>query len=852
MNRIFWRVTSPSVLLPPELQRNRLWMILLLMIFMGWAPAPVGNLLQPMLQAQSDPAEPLDPSSDPLAEPSEDAIQGPEKAALDALNQSVEKLGSLPRARKARTERLLDLEEQFEQIRQQWPETAGARQALPYRSECQRRLGRTRPAMEGYQQYLALDDGADVMAVALHGLGHCLQESFDWAGAQAHFDRVPVKFPEHPLVAECLYDAGFCLREQGQYGPARSIWNRLIAQFPGKGAARKAQNRLATLRPPRERMIQVVRDWQRELSRWSALPYAEKSKGIKDLEKVLAEAGDCRCRESERFLRQLLAHPDKNLQAIAAVPLLSVGDHEAARLVLKNLPSLTSIGRRQILDAMRPRHLKKVQLAPLERWASGSESAVCASAIDLLGRIGTREAVMMMVGIIPEGTDPETMPQNQRKKLDQILRSLRSVRDPNALKWLCDKVLDAERAPWMARFVSADVLGRAHYRPAESVLSGLLMHPSSILRKAALRALALLGSNSSIDAITRASRKMRRDLDFQREAVRALIRLDPTEAVEMLLALGNSQDAPLRTLVITALGKISSEASLVRRIEALVDPSWQVRSAALRSLGQERDVRLIDALLDAMERETGALLPQVVACLIATTGTDLGPEVVDWRKYWKRERDRYDPVEIARRESQKEGGKTYVRKADPAAARTPSYFGVEIISRRIAFVIDCSGSMSQSVTVPREGGGSDTMERIALAKDELLTVVEKLRPGTFFNLVRFSNKPINLHPKPVRLSPKSVKNAQKFVLGLQPGGGTNIHDSLAEVLKTGEVDTIFFLSDGAPSMGAFVDPDRILEEILRLNEESQVTIHTIAVGFTSTFMEQLADQNRGSYIVAGR
>jgi uncharacterized protein with von Willebrand factor type A (vWA) domain len=144
------------------------------------------------------------------------------------------------------------------------------------------------------------------------------------------------------------------------------------------------------------------------------------------------------------------------------------------------------------------------------------------------------------------------------------------------------------------------------------------------------------------------------------------------------------------------------------------------------------------------------------------------------------------------------------------------------------------------------------MTRIALAKSELLTALIKLRPGTFFNLVRFDNKPVNLNPKPVRLSPKSVKNAKQFVLGLQPGGGTNIYDSLAEVLKAGEVDTIFFLSDGAPSMGTFVDPERILEEILRLNQESQVTIHTISVGFSSTFMEQLADQNRGSYIVAGR
>ena len=782
-------------------------------------------------------------------EPSSEDVDGPEKIALE---KAVKSLGNLPRAKKARNQRLLELEDQFEQVRDNWPQTVSAHQALAYRSECQRLLGRTRPAREGYLEFLSLDPGDDTVAMALHGLGHCLQENLEWEQAQKRFDQVPRRFPEHALVPECLFDAGYCLREQGEFSRARSTWNRLISQHSAKSAARKARNLLTTLRPPRQRMIDLARQWEREHSRWMALPYSERAKGIEGLEDILDEVGDCRCRESEFFLRSLLEKPDKQIQAIAAVPLLSVGGDEAAKLILSRLPSLTAVGRRAVLEAMRPRHLEKVKLDPIERWATGANQLVADAALDLLGRIGTREAARLLVEIIPAGDSVDQIPAVHRKKFDLILRSLRSIRDAKALGWLHDKVLDQDRARLLARIAVADALGRAGFKRAEATLSGLLMHPSAPLRKAAVQALALIGSASAVEDITRASRKMKRDTEFQREAVRALIRLDPTEALEMLLALGNHRDVALRTLVVTALGKISNEASLVRRIEALTDPAWQVRSAALRALEGVHDVRLVDALLDAMEREQGALLPQVVACLITVTGADLGPEVEDWRKYWQRERDRYDPVEIARKETDQKGGKTFVRKADPDAARTPSYFGVEIISRRIAFVIDCSGSMSQQVTVPKEGGGSESMTRIALAKSELLTALIKLRPGTFFNLVRFDNKPVNLNPKPVRLSPKSIKNAKQFVLGLQPGGGTNIYDSLAEVLKAGEVDTIFFLSDGAPSMGTFVDPERILEEILRLNQESQVTIHTISVGFSSTFMEQLADQNRGSYIVAGR
>ncbi|MGA1203290.1 MAG: hypothetical protein ACO4BJ_09950, partial [Planctomycetota bacterium] len=58
-------------------------------------------------------------------------------------------------------------------------------------------------------------------------------------------------------------------------------------------------------------------------------------------------------------------------------------------------------------------------------------------------------------------------------------------------------------------------------------------------------------------------------------------------------------------------------------------------------------------------------------------------------------------------------------------------------------------------------------------------------------------------------------------------------------------------SDGAPSAGRYVEPAAILREITRLNEESQVTIHTIALGFASEFMRELAERNRGNYILAG-
>ncbi|MCA9003613.1 MAG: hypothetical protein KDB61_16940, partial [Planctomycetes bacterium] len=68
-----------------------------------------------------------------------------------------------------------------------------------------------------------------------------------------------------------------------------------------------------------------------------------------------------------------------------------------------------------------------------------------------------------------------------------------------------------------------------------------------------------------------------------------------------------------------------------------------------------------------------------------------------------------------------------------------------------------------------------------------------------------------------------------------------------------EVDTIFFLSDGRPTVGELVDPDDILREVRKSNELRKVVIHTIAIGeFDKQFMAQLAEGTGGVFVDLGR
>jgi Mg-chelatase subunit ChlD len=68
-----------------------------------------------------------------------------------------------------------------------------------------------------------------------------------------------------------------------------------------------------------------------------------------------------------------------------------------------------------------------------------------------------------------------------------------------------------------------------------------------------------------------------------------------------------------------------------------------------------------------------------------------------------------------------------------------------------------------------------------------------------------------------------------------------------------EADTVFFLSDGRPTAGEYVDADDILREIKAINELRKVVLHTIAIGeFQKEFMKRLADQNGGVFVDLGK
>ena len=206
---------------------------------------------------------------------------------------------------------------------------------------------------------------------------------------------------------------------------------------------------------------------------------------------------------------------------------------------------------------------------------------------------------------------------------------------------------------------------------------------------------------------------------------------------------------------------------------------------------------------------------------------------------------------------------------------TGTYYGLRVISKFVTFIVDISGSMEEpyevdSVKLPggRKGkrGGTGVSEedesseggkkkevlpKIEVARRELVRVLDGIPEGTQFNIIPFESSFTPWRPALVQMDEDVRLQSIEFVKQLNPRGMTNVFDTLASALEDPEVNTIYFLSDGAPTMGKITEPQGILDRIRELNAERKVKIHTIGFHLdpgAASLMRRLAEENHGDFV----
>ncbi len=380
-------------------------------------------------------------------------------------------------------------------------------------------------------------------------------------------------------------------------------------------------------------------------------------------------------------------------------------------------------------------------------------------------------------------------------------------------------------------------------------------------------------------------------------AVRSVGSMRDGESLPQVIEAAGSDDNPLvRVAAIESMVQLSAghtDECLPPLLAAIDDKNTSVQVAGCLALRTVRHRDAIAPLIDLWQNGSGLVLQHIYPTLMEITDMQYGADAAQWKRWWDRAQGDFkipsDEQLAKRREERAKTALLYVPEATSA-----SFAGISTPSREVVFVIDVSGSMEDSV-LERDKfrkAGHNRFEKMEIIKKELSEAIKGLEGNVRFTVHAFATEVHSWRDKLVPANALNKKSALEFVRKLKPIGGsaakaraaaglkgsanvdagrTNTYaalmaglgvtdektrlavtrDSSADVGEQG--DTLFFFSDGLPTVGEMVDTDEILTAISKFNEFRRISIHAVAIGdFKKTWMRNLALQNSGQFVDLGR
>jgi von Willebrand factor type A domain/HEAT repeats len=305
------------------------------------------------------------------------------------------------------------------------------------------------------------------------------------------------------------------------------------------------------------------------------------------------------------------------------------------------------------------------------------------------------------------------------------------------------------------------------------------------------------------------------------------------------------QSRDVRNAALEAVGRTGALSYLPILSESLRHEDWTTRLVAIRALEAMRVKDSVRLLVDRLPKERGRMAKVVSDALWSLSGQPFGESVVKWQNWWKAEGGKFEVIseeDLAEAEKQRE-----LKRLKQRTRTKNEFFGVQIISNRVIFIIDTSGSMAD--LVHGRYVGKRQASRIEVAKEELSKAIKGLEQNSLFNIYAFSLGIGRWLKSGIAASSKHTREAAlEWVDRLGAGGPTNLYDTLKLAFEDPDVDTLYVLSDGEPTSGMELDPHRIREDVKEWNRHRRIKIHTIAVGGNLDVLEWLAKDSGGKHV----
>ncbi len=275
-----------------------------------------------------------------------------------------------------------------------------------------------------------------------------------------------------------------------------------------------------------------------------------------------------------------------------------------------------------------------------------------------------------------------------------------------------------------------------------------------------------------------------------------------------------------------AIRKVASPTSIPVLIKAVPTCSWPVLTTVCDTLGANPDKQAMVPLIQRLAKEKGRMRLDIVHALSSITGEQHGQTAEEWKTWWGKNGAEFevDPKAAA----------AFRKKTLVQNIRVPGngfFYGLTIFSDRFCYVVDTSASM--------RGG------RIESLRDNMTGSIKMLKDHVMYNIVDFGGDVCVMYPKSLTDDKRmGVQRVEYMPLTF----ATRSYDAMERACFLPGLDTIYFLSDGAPVRGQTDSWLHIMRGLTIINRYRPIAVFGIDFNPSASnkkMMERMVLENYG-------
>ncbi|MDA8745565.1 VWA domain-containing protein [Rubripirellula amarantea] len=340
--------------------------------------------------------------------------------------------------------------------------------------------------------------------------------------------------------------------------------------------------------------------------------------------------------------------------------------------------------------------------------------------------------------------------------------------------------------------------------------------------------------------------------------------IDRKEAEESLISMLDSRHTDVVLIAADVLGKNKFHNSIETIYQLKDHPAFTenygFRFNLIRALAQMQHPRAIELLTQWRHEFDGQLRHEIKKLLTEVDVRDFGG---DEKRFNAWQRSMSLEGSVSPDEDDMDAMDENLKATNPAQiklypashasdspnrvelSKSSQYYGIDIHAKRLMFIIDHSGSMEEYW---------DGLSRLQRAKSELIKTIEELDPRSEFALMFYATDVHVWKSTLLLANDQNKREAIAFVKRLQYGDRTNTYGALKNAIEFDQqLEAVFLLTDGQPTIGDVVKPAEIVQDIMQRNRFRHLKFNTIGIAInrsTEAFLSAIAEQSGGEYRAA--